>query len=136
MFTRSCGRAARSMLTCIRELFLVLAVGVLGSQLLITLNGRGSIGTEAQASSHLVVQKLISISVMDLDLDPGNPATLRSVTLRVNFHGGGAPERINVSPTPTSTDSYACFAEADGAWRCPTPGLRIAELEQIVVSGS
>jgi hypothetical protein len=111
-------------------------VGVLGSQLLLTLNGGVLIGTEAQASSHLAAQRPILISAIDLDLDPGNPAALRSVYLRVNFLGGGAPVMVNVSPTPNSPTSYACFAEMDGSWRCPTPGLKVVELEQIVVSGS
>jgi hypothetical protein len=136
MLTRSCEGAVRSILTLIRELFLILAVGVLGSQLLLPLNGGASIGTEARASSHLAAQRPILISAIDLDLDPGNPAALRSVSLRVNFPGGGAPVMVNVSPTPSSLTSYACFAELDGSWRCPTPGLKVVELEQIVVTGS
>jgi len=136
MLTHIGSHGVRTILTCTRELFIILAVGVLGSQLLLTLNGGVLIGTEAQASSHLADQRPILISAIDLDLDPGNPAALRSVYLRVNFPGGGAPVMVNVSPTPNSPTSYACFAEIDGSWRCPTPGLKVVELEQIVVSGS
>ena len=136
MLTRTCGRAVRTMLACARELLLILAVSFLGSQLLMTFNGGAPIGTEARASSHLAAQRPILISAIDLDLDPGNPAALRSVSLRVNFPGGGAPVMVNVSPTPSSPTSYACFAELNGSWRCPTPGLKVVELEQIVVSGS
>ena len=136
MLTRLGSHGARTMLKWTRELFLILAVGILGSQLLMAFNGGMPIGTEAQASSHQAIQQPILISTIDLDLDPGNPAALRSVTLRVNFPGGGAPDAVHVSPTPTSPTSYACIAEVDGSWHCPTPGLKVVELEQIVVSGS
>ena len=124
------------MLTGARELFLILAMGVLGSQLLIVLNGGLPIGTKAQAASSVVDRTRALIASVELDLEPGNPAALRSVFLQMIFPGGGEPEALNVSPTPTSPASYACHALGNGAWHCPTPGLRLVELDQIVVSGS
>ena len=136
MLTRTCGRAARSMLTCTRELFLILAVGVLGSQLLIAFNGGAPIGIEGQATTHVVDRNLVLISSVDLDFDPGNPMFLRSVNLQVNFPEGIHPETVSISPTPTSPESYPCYVERNDSWHCPTPGLKIAELEQVVISGS
>ena len=138
MFNRTCSRTARSMLTCIRELFLILAVGVLGSQLLLTLNGGMPIGVEAQAGphSHLQAQFQALISSATFDLEPGTPTALRSVYLNVEFLGGVEPEVIMLSATPHSPDSYPCYPEGDSSWHCLTPGLKIVELEQIVISSS
>ena len=136
MFSRTCSRAARSMLTCIRELYLILAVGVLGSQLLLTLNGGMSIGAEAQAASHLPARSPALISSVTYDLGPENPTAVRSVYLQVNFPSGVEPETLNLSPTPTSPKSYPCHIEGNASWHCPTPGLKIVELEEIVVSSS
>ncbi len=134
MFARSCGSAARSTFRLIRELFLILAVGVLGSQLLITLNGRAPIGTEAQAATHLATQSPVLISSVTFDFEPGNPAALRAVYLQITFPTGIEPVHLNISPTRTSPVSYSCYAEGNASWHCPTPGLKIVELEEIFVS--
>jgi hypothetical protein len=136
MLSRTCGRAARSILVCVRELLFILAVGVLGSQLLITLNDGKPLGSEALAVSYLPGGKPVVVSSIDLDVDPGNPAVLRSIYLQVVFPGNAESRGIAVSPTPTSPESYPCHIESNATWHCPTPGLKIAELEQVVISGS
>jgi hypothetical protein len=138
MFTRVGSRAIRSLFTYLQECILILAVGVLGSQLLLGLNGGAPIGTEAIASTHLVDRSIVLVSSIDLDLDPSHPAVLRSVYVQVSMSDGSAPEQISFAPTPTSLESYSCHVhvEIDAAWHCPTPGLKVAELEQIVVAGS
>jgi hypothetical protein len=136
MLTRSCGQAVRSMLTCARELFLIVAVGILGSQLLIAFNGGAPVGTEAQATTRLVERNIVLLTSFDLELDPGNPTLLRSVYVQVTFPGGGVPDHLTVSPTPASPESYPCHIDLNDSWHCPTPGLRVRDLEQIVVSGT
>lgn len=136
MLPRCCGRAARSMLMCFRELFLILAVGVLGSQILIAFNGGAPIGVEAQAATRVVDRSLVLISSVHFDFDPGNPTFLRSVNLQVTTPDGVQPENLNVAPTPASLESYPCHVEWNDSWHCPTPGLKLAELERVVLSGS
>ena len=136
MLTHIGSHGARTILTSTRELLIILAVGVLGSQLLLTLNGGVPIGTEAQATTHLASPSPGLISSVALDLEPGNPAALRAVYLQITFPSGIEPKQLHMVPTPTSPESYACHAEGDASWHCPTPGLKVVELEQIVVSGS
>jgi len=136
MFTRIFNYSCRSMVACIREIFLILAVGILGSQLLIAFNGGAPIGTEAKASNRLVDRTRALIASVELDLEPGNPAALRSVFLQVTFPGGGETRTLTVAPASTSPARYACHAQGNGAWHCPTPGLKVVDLENIVVASS
>jgi hypothetical protein len=124
------------MLTWLREFVLILAVGILGSQLLIAFNGGAPVGTEAQATTRLVERNIMLLTLFDLELDPGNPTILRSVYVQVNFLGGGVPDHLTVSPTPASPESYPCHIDLNDSWHCPTPGLRVSDLEQIIVTGT
>jgi hypothetical protein len=138
MLARGCGGAARSTLTLIRELFLILVMGVLGSQLLITLNGGAPIGIEAQAATHFTTQSPALIFSVTFDFEPGNPAALRAVYLHLTFPTGIDPEILipDNLKTGISLDSFSCHAEGNASWYCPILGLKIVELEEIVLSGS
>ena len=123
---------ARSFFTLARELFLILAVGVLGSQLLLALNGGAPIGSYAQAAS----VPIVSVTSFDLRLDPRDPAFVRSVEIQALRTAGGSLERLILMPTVAKPLSFPCQKAVEDTWHCPTPGLRVSDLEQVVVSGT
>jgi transposase len=51
---------------------------------------------------------------------------------------GGDPEILipDNLKTGISLDSFSCHAEGNASWYCPILGLKIVELEEIVLSGS
>jgi hypothetical protein len=118
------------MLTLMRELFLILAVGILGSQLLIILNG-GPIGGKAQASTKAM--GFIPMSSFEIDLDPGDPTTVRSVYVHLVGDGSASRESLHLSATPESLKTFPCHVHSEDVWHCLTPGLRTLELERFVV---
>jgi hypothetical protein len=115
----------------IRDLFLVLGVGVLGSQLLITLNSGVPIGSEAWAAT----MPLVQVSSMEINLYPKNPIFVRSIYVNLSSTVVGTPEHLNLSPTPTNPTQYDCHKHTDSAWHCPTSGLKVSDLEQVIVAG-
>ena len=137
MLTRVGSRAMGTLLNSLKECLAILAVGVLGSQLLMAING-GPIGAEAAASNRVVERGFVLVSSFDLDLDPTRHGLLRSVYLQVSTLDGSEPDQLQLAPTPASQERFDCHVHRDDdpAWHCPTPGLSVAELEQIVVSGS
>jgi hypothetical protein len=126
-------RAARAVFNLTRELILILAVGVLGGQLLIALNGGKPIGTAALAATNLPAQPVPRIASLELDLDPRNPTEVRSVYLELEVPDNTAPEHLRVSLTPANPEQYDCHIEMSRTWHCPTPGLRVVEFDQVVV---
>jgi hypothetical protein len=130
MLARILDHALYSMLTMMRELFLILAVGILGSQLLIIVN-RGPIGGKAQAST--MAMGFIPVSSFEIDLDPGDPTTVRSVYVYLVGEGAARRESLHLSATPESLEAYPCHVYSDAAWQCPTPGLRTVEVQGFVV---
>jgi hypothetical protein len=71
---------------------------------------------------------------LEFDLEPYNPAMVRSVYLELEVPDNTAQEHLRVSLTPANPEQYECHVESSGTWHCPTPGLKVAELEQIILS--
>jgi hypothetical protein len=126
-------KAARAFFGLTRELILIIAVGALGGQLLIALNGGEPIGTAALAASSLPAQPVPRVASLEFDLEPYNPAMVRSVFVQLGAAHRAAIEHLYLSPTPASPEKYECHEETQETWHCPTPGLRVVELEQIVL---
>jgi hypothetical protein len=130
MLARTFDQVFHSLLTLTRELFLILAVGILGSQLLIMLNG-GPIEGKAQAS--IMAMGFIPVSSFEIDLDPANPAAVRSVYVHPSGEGVPSYVELHLSTTGESPKTYPCHTHFQAVWHCFTPGLRTLELKGFVV---
>jgi hypothetical protein len=134
MLVRVRENALRSTFNLIRELLLIFAFGALGGQLLIALNGGAPIGSEALAATNLSAQPAPRIASLEFDLDPNNPAMVSSVFLELGAAHHSAIKHLHLSPTTASTTQYDCHVETPATWHCPTPGLRLVELERVVLT--
>jgi hypothetical protein len=132
MLSRTFEHTLHSMLSLTREMFLILAIGVLGSQILITLNGGAPIGTEAQTSNYSTWR--LPISSFEIYLDPLNPTAVRSVYVQLSSAVGGTTEQLRLSTTQETPENYPCHIELPAVWHCLTPGLTTVELKDIFVS--
>jgi hypothetical protein len=125
---------ARALFKLTRELILILAVGALGGQLLIALNGGKPIGTAALAATSLPAQPVPRVTSLELDLNPRNPTMVRSVFLELSGAEDTDSGSLRLSPKPASHEQYDCHLETPATWHCPTPGLMVGELEQLVLT--
>ena len=135
MFTRIFRKAGTTTFVGLRELVLILGVGVLGSQLLIALNGGAPIGTRAEAASTTAGSTLAVISSIHYELNPLNPTELESVQLSASLPDGSSPQALRIALSLTGTSTYTCQHDDDGLWACPTPGISVVELESVVAMG-
>ena len=135
MFTRICQKAITTTLVGLRELVLILGVGVLGSQLLIALTGGASIGMRAEAASSTVGTIQAVISSIHYELNLFNPDELKSVQLSATLPDGSFPQALRIALSPDRASTYTCQHDDYGLWTCPTPGISVVELESVVAMG-
>jgi len=135
MFARALSRPIKFIGNGLRELVLILGVGALGSQLLIGLNGGAPIGMRAEAASSSAGSIQAVISSIHYELNPFNPAELKSVQLSATLPDGSSPQTLRIAMSPTGTSTYTCQHDDYGLWTCPTPGISIVELESVVAMG-
>lgn len=135
MFSRIRTNAVRMIFRGLRELVLILGVGILGSQLLISLNGGVPLGTRAEASSSLHQAGRVYISSIHYELDPSSPVELKAIDFAAALPNGSAPREVKIALSPNS-NTYTCRSVGSGIWTCPTPGIRLLDLERIIATGS
>lgn len=135
MFTKIFRKVGTTTLVGLRELVLILGVGVLGSQLMITLNGGAPIGVRAEAASSSAGSTQAVFSSIHYELNSLNPTEIISVQLSATLPDGSSPQVLRFSLSPASKSTYTCQYEDYGFWSCPTPGLSVVELENIVAMG-
>lgn len=120
----------------IREFLLILGIGVLGSQVLITINDGQPLGMKAQAAS---MQKIHAVQIVDLDIqtDPGSPNLVKSISFLAQLPGSSNPETVKVEvATDRSNTVYLCDFVGGNQWVCQTHGLKISELSGIRAFGN
>ena len=136
MFTRIFQKSLIRLFGVFRELVLILAVGVLGSQLLISLNGGAPIGVRAEAASETNQRAGVHISSINYEINSVAPTELRGVRLTVASPGGASLQALEIAMSPDYTQKYACRSEGAGVWNCPTPGFKVNALEGLIAVGS
>jgi len=120
----------------LRELVLILGVGVLGSQLLITLNGGQPLGTTAEASSIVTEgSRRVVLSSIQYELNPYSPTELESINVSAAALDGSTLQTLHIALSTDKT-TYTCRHEGSGLWHCPTPGFQVVDLESIIATGS
>jgi hypothetical protein len=135
MFATAISKPARWIGKGLRELILILGVGVLGSQLLIALNGGAPIGTRAEAASSTAGLTQAVISSIHYEINPVNPAEFKSVQLSATLPDGSSPQALRITLSPSRSSTHNCQHDDHGLWTCPTPGISIIELESVVAMG-
>lgn len=135
MFTKIFRKVGTTTLVGLRELVLILGVGVLGSQLMITLNGGAPIGVRAEAASSSAGSTQAVFSSIHYELNSLNPTEIKSVQLSATLPDGSSPQVLRFALSPASKSTYTCQYEDYGLWSFPTPGLSVVELENIVAMG-
>ena len=135
MVSRICKKAVKTTLVGLRELALILGLGILGGQLVISLNGGLPNGVKAEAASSTPESTPAVISSIQYELNPLDPAELKSIQLSVSLPDGSAPQALRIALSPDSRSTFPCQHNYRRLWTCPTPGISVAELENIIAMG-
>jgi len=121
-------RITTKLRVLLRDFVLVVCVGILGSQILLQVSGGFPLVQRAEA--FMGEREQIPLDY-DIVLEPSNPSHVRMISIVTSkTHDGPVFIRVTNDDRPV----ISCYSTDNvGDWDCPTPGLRVLELEKIQV---
>ena len=118
-----------------RDLLLVLLVGMLAGNLIITLSGGIPLSPSRSANPEAAAYQPAHVLNLSYRLNPSNPAQIGEVRLQANTIQGDSPGSVSVRVSGSSAGWTTC-AEQAGTWVCPMGGLAVADLTDLEVQAN
>jgi hypothetical protein len=126
-------RVINFLLLQIKNLLLIVFVGILGSMTIHKFTGgvQFFMSAEAASSGNLAVQQ---VSGLRLKLNPANPAMIHSVEFEFNRNHSRTANVVEILVVGSDAARFSCTQSEPGQrWTCLTPGLSLAKADQIQV---
>jgi hypothetical protein len=127
-------RIAQFSLNRIKDALVMIAVGVIGGNLLLMATGGFPLVKTAEAASDTYTIAAAQVSNLNFDLNPSNPTMVRQVQFRVNAPDGSTPTSVTVRFDNGEQMSFKCYSQDDGSlWACAVQNVKVNDLTQVSV---
>lgn len=127
-------RTIQFFLNRIKDALLMIAVGVIGGNLLLMATGGVPLVKTAEAASDTYTIAAAQVSNLNFDLNPSNPAMVSQVQFRVNVPDGSTPMSVTVGFSNSEQMAFKCHTQDDGSlWTCAVQNVKVNDLSQVSV---
>lgn len=127
-------RIAQFSLNRIKDALVMIAVGVIGGNLLLMATGGFPLVKTAEAAGDTYTIAAAQVSNLNFDLNPSNPTMVSQVQFRVNAPDGSTPTSVTVGFDNSKQMSFKCYTQDDGSlWTCAVQNVKVNDLNQVSV---
>jgi len=127
-------RIAQFSLNRLKDVLIMITVGVIGSNLILMATGGLPLFETAEAAGDTYNQTAIQVSSLNFDLNPSNPTMVSQVQFRANVPDGSTPTSVTVRFDDTNTNSFKCYVQdGEGLWTCAVRNVNVGDLNQVSV---
>lgn len=112
----------------------MIAVGVIGGNLLLMATGGFPLVKIAEATSDTHTLAAVQVSNLNFDLNPSNPTMVSQVQLRINVPDGSTPTYVTIEFDSADQLSFKCYTQdGGGIWTCAVRDVGVGDLNQFSV---
>ena len=112
----------------------MIAVGVIGGNLLLMATGGFPLVKTAEAASDTYTIAAAQVSDLNFDLNPSNPTMVSQVQFHVNIPDGSTPTSVTAGFDNSEQISFKCYTQDDGSlWTCAVQNVKVNDLSQVSV---
>ena len=127
-------RIAQFSLNRIKDVLIMITVGVVGSNLLLMATGGVPLVKTAEAASDTHTIAAVQVSNINFDLNPSNPTMVSQVQFRVNVPDGSTPTSVTIEFDSPDQMPFKCYVQdGGGIWTCAVRNVGVGDLNQFSV---